>query len=96
MQKYHACLNYVRDFIPKLFEKIMKYRQAMKEEPFRWSTEVAQQVRNLKTKAQSLPPIAPLYGGRFILSTDASSDTWVAVLLKKENKEEKIYAFTSN
>ncbi|KAL4184945.1 hypothetical protein AMTRI_Chr10g3580 [Amborella trichopoda] len=68
----------------------------MKEEPFRWTKEAAQEIRQLKAKVQTLAPLAPVYGGPFILSIDASSNTWVAILLKKENIEEKICAYTSD
>ncbi|KAL4184986.1 hypothetical protein AMTRI_Chr10g3770 [Amborella trichopoda] len=95
-QKFLGCPNFVQDLIPKLSEKTKKIRKAMKEEPVRWTEAAAQKVRQLKTKAQSLPPLTPVYGGPFILFIDASSDTWAAVLLKKDNKKEKICAYTSD
>ncbi|KAL4187316.1 hypothetical protein AMTRI_Chr09g18400 [Amborella trichopoda] len=67
----------------------------MKEEPFRWTKEAAQEIRQLKAKVQTLAPLAPVHGGSFILSTNASSNTWVAILLKKENIEENICAYTN-
>ncbi|KAL4192411.1 hypothetical protein AMTRI_Chr06g171890 [Amborella trichopoda] len=80
---------YIRDFILKLSEKTKKNRKAMKEDPFRWTEDVAQEVRQLKAEVQTLPPLALVYSKPFIHSIDAPSDTWASVQLKKENKEEK-------
>ncbi|KAL4204499.1 hypothetical protein AMTRI_Chr01g132320 [Amborella trichopoda] len=79
-KKFLSCLNYIQDFIDKLSKKTKKTRL---------------EVRNLKTEAQSLPPLAPVYGGHFILCTYSYSDTCTVVLLKKYKKKKRICTYTS-
>ena len=44
---------------------------------------------------QKLPPLEPIFTGPFVLSTDASADTWAAVLLKKHQNGEKLCRYAS-
>ncbi|KAL4191004.1 hypothetical protein AMTRI_Chr07g78680 [Amborella trichopoda] len=84
-QRFLGCLNYVTEFIPALSEKTRQIRKYMNKDPFRWEEDAIKE----------LPPLHPIQQGPFIISTNASSQTWVAILLKKVDRDEGICAYIS-
>ncbi|KAF3787423.1 ORF V Enzymatic polyprotein [Nymphaea thermarum] len=94
-QRFLGCLNYVGNYIQNLSQKTQAIRKVMHHEPYEWNKAATEAIIALKEDCQKLPDLEPTFVGPFVLSTDASNDTWAAVLLKKDGNSEKVCFYTS-
>lgn len=60
-QKFLGCINYVRDYIPKISQKTKAIRKVMVGTPFKWTAEATTAVQELEQEAKSLPPLEHIF-----------------------------------
>jgi len=97
LQRFLGCLNYIHEFYEKKSEDTKTLQKRPKKEKVEWSNEMTMAVRNIKSKIRELPKLKlPDTDLPFILETDASDHTWVAVLLQKHGRKELVFAYASS
>ncbi|KAH9649366.1 hypothetical protein KPL70_025951 [Citrus sinensis] len=67
----------------------------LKKKPLEWNADHTNDVTTLKQIAQNLPPLKLITDGKRILQTDASDESWGAILLEDINGKEHFIAYAS-
>jgi hypothetical protein len=96
LQRFLGCLNYIRQFYERQAEDVrILQKRLSKATP--WNTHMTKAVQIIKQKIQNLPRLhLPDNSFKLILETDASHETWAAVLLQKNGpKLEEVCMYTS-
>ena len=57
----------------------------LKKKPLEWNADHTTAITTLKQIAQNLPPLKLITDGKRILQTDASDESWGAILLEDLN-----------
>ncbi|KAH9734722.1 hypothetical protein KPL71_017475 [Citrus sinensis] len=83
------------DFIPHMDHYTHHLSALLKKKPPEWNTDHTNAVTTLKKIAQNPPPLKLITDGRRILQTDASDDSWGAILLEEINGKEHFIAYAS-
>jgi hypothetical protein len=96
LQRFLGCLNYIRQFYENQ-AKDVRILQKRLSKVIPWNYKMTQAVQIIKQKIQNLPKLyLPDMTLQLILETDASNDTWAAVLLQKNGpKLEEVCIYTS-
>ncbi|KAH9716953.1 hypothetical protein KPL71_021645 [Citrus sinensis] len=87
--------NYIRDFLPHVNHHTSKLSALLKKNPPSWSEIHTDAVKQLKQIAHNPPPLKLITDGKRILQTDASDESWGAILLEKCNGKEHFIAYAS-
>ncbi|KAH9769474.1 hypothetical protein KPL71_012014 [Citrus sinensis] len=95
VQQFLGIINYIRDFIPHVDHYTHHLSVLLKKKPPEWNTDHTNAVTTLKQIAQNPPPLKLIIDGQRILQTDASDDSWGAILLEEINGKEHFIAYTS-
>ena len=88
-------INYIRDFIPHVDHHTRQLSTLLKKNPPSWNNNHTLAVTMLKQIAQNPPPLKLITYGRRILQTDASDESWGAILLKETHGKEHFIAHAS-
>ncbi|KAH9801892.1 hypothetical protein KPL71_001193 [Citrus sinensis] len=95
VQQFLGIINYIRDFIPHVDRYTHHLSALLKKKPPEWNADHTNAVTTLKKIAQNLPPLKLITNGKRILQTDASDDSWGAILLEEINGKDYFIAYTS-
>ncbi|KAH9780724.1 hypothetical protein KPL71_008190 [Citrus sinensis] len=95
VQQFLGIINYIRDFIPHVDHYTHHLSALLKKKPPEWNTDHTNAVTTLKQIAQNPPPLKLITDGKRILQTDASDDSWGAILLEEINGKEHFIAYAS-
>ncbi|KAH9734792.1 hypothetical protein KPL71_017508 [Citrus sinensis] len=95
VQQFLGIINYIRDFIPHVDHYTHHLSALLKKQPPEWNTDHTNAVTTLKQIAQNPPPLKLIIDGKRILQTDASDDSWGAILLEEINGKEHFIAYAS-
>ncbi|KAH9697718.1 hypothetical protein KPL71_023724 [Citrus sinensis] len=95
VQQFLGIINYIRDFIPHVDHYTHHLSALLKKKPPEWNTDHTNVVTTLKQIAQNPPPLKLITDGTRILQTDASDDSWGAILLEEINGKEHFIAYAS-
>ncbi|KAH9658157.1 hypothetical protein KPL70_023380 [Citrus sinensis] len=85
VQQFLGIINYIRDFIPHVDHYTHHLSALLKKKPPEWNADNTNAVTTLKQIAQNPPPLKLITDGKRILQTDASDDSWGAILLEEIN-----------
>ncbi|KAH9716829.1 hypothetical protein KPL71_021591 [Citrus sinensis] len=88
-------INYIRDFNPHVDHYTHHLSALLKKKPLEWNADHTIAVTTLKQIAQNLPPLKLITDGQRILQTDASDESWGAILLEELNNKEHFIAYAS-
>ncbi|KAH9801779.1 hypothetical protein KPL71_001153 [Citrus sinensis] len=96
VQQFLGIINYIIDFIPHV-DHYTRHLSALlkKKKPPEWNADHTNAVTTLKKIAQNPPPLKLITDGKLILQTDASDDSWGAILLEDINRKEHFIAYAS-
>ncbi|KAH9780700.1 hypothetical protein KPL71_008176 [Citrus sinensis] len=95
VQQFLGIINYIRDFIPHV-DRYTHYLSALlKKEPPEWNADHTTAVTTLKQVAQNPPPLKLITDGKRILQTDASDESWGAILLEELKGKDNFIAYAS-
>ncbi|KAH9680154.1 hypothetical protein KPL71_026442 [Citrus sinensis] len=83
------------DFIPHVDHYTHHLSALLKKKPLEWNADHTNAVTTLKQIVQNLPPLKLITDGKRILQTDASDDSWGAILLEEINGKEHFIAYAS-
>ncbi|KAH9734735.1 hypothetical protein KPL71_017479 [Citrus sinensis] len=95
IQQFLGIINYIRDFIPHVDHYTHHLSALLKKKPPEWNTDHTFAVTTLKQIAQNPPPLKLITDGKRILQTDASDESWGAILLEEINGKENFIAYAS-
>ncbi|KAH9763298.1 hypothetical protein KPL70_001116 [Citrus sinensis] len=95
VQQFLGIINYIRDFIPHVDRYTHHLSTLFKKKPPEWNADHTNAVTTLKQIAQNPPPLKLITDGKRILQTDASDDSWGAILLEDINRKEHFIAYAS-
>ncbi|KAH9801898.1 hypothetical protein KPL71_001196 [Citrus sinensis] len=95
VQQFLGIINYIRDFIPHVDHYTRHLSVLLKKKPPEWNADHTNAVTTLKKIAQNPPPLKLITDGKRILQTDASDDSWGAILLEEINGKEHFIAYAS-
>ncbi|KAH9686217.1 hypothetical protein KPL70_014291 [Citrus sinensis] len=95
VQQFLGIINYIRDFIPHVDHYTRHLSALLKKKPPEWNVDHTNTVTTLKKIAQNSPPLKLITDGKRILQTDASDESWGAILLEEINGEEYFIAYAS-
>ncbi|KAH9780691.1 hypothetical protein KPL71_008174 [Citrus sinensis] len=95
VQQFLGIINYIRDFIPHVDHYTHHLSALLKKNLPEWNTDHTNAVTTLKQIAQNPPPLKLITDGKRILQTDASDDSWGAILLEEINGKEHFIAYAS-
>ncbi|KAH9716811.1 hypothetical protein KPL71_021588 [Citrus sinensis] len=95
VQQFLGIINYIRDLIPHVDHYTHHLSTLLKKKPPEWNTDHTNTVTTLKQIAQNSPPLKLITDGKRILQTDASDDSWGAILLEETNGKEHFIAYAS-
>ncbi|KAH9769419.1 hypothetical protein KPL71_011992 [Citrus sinensis] len=95
VQQLLGIINYIRDFIPHVDHYTHHLSALLKKKPLEWNADHTTAVTTLKQIAQNLPPLKLITDGKRILQTDASDESWGAILLEELNDKEHFIAYAS-
>ncbi|KAH9801860.1 hypothetical protein KPL71_001181 [Citrus sinensis] len=95
VQQFLGIINYIRDFIPHVDHYTRHLSALLKKKPPEWNADHTNAVTTLKKIAQNPPPLKLITDGKRILQTDASDDSWGAILLEEINGKEHFIAYAS-
>ncbi|KAH9668332.1 hypothetical protein KPL70_021374 [Citrus sinensis] len=95
VQQFLGIINYIRDLIPHVDHYTRHLSALLKKKPPEWNVDHTTAVITLKQIAQNLPPLKLITDGKRILQTDASDESWGAILLKEINSKEHFIAYAS-
>ncbi|KAH9769166.1 hypothetical protein KPL71_011894 [Citrus sinensis] len=84
-----------KDFIPHVDHYTHHLSALLKKKPPERNADHTNAVTTLKQIAQNPPPIKLITNGKHILQTDASDDSWGAILLEEINGKEYFIAYAS-
>ncbi|KAH9763380.1 hypothetical protein KPL70_001148 [Citrus sinensis] len=96
VQQFLGIINYIIDSIPHV-DHYTRHLSALlkKKKPPEWNADHTNAVTTLKKIAQNPPPLKLITDGKLILQTDASDDSWGAILLEDINRKEHFIAYGS-
>ncbi|KAH9649377.1 hypothetical protein KPL70_025955 [Citrus sinensis] len=83
------------DFIPHVDHYTHNLLALLKKKPPEWNADHTTAVTTLKQIAQNPPPLKLSTDGKCILQTDASDESWGAILLEDINGKEHFIAYAS-
>ncbi|KAH9801842.1 hypothetical protein KPL71_001175 [Citrus sinensis] len=92
VQQFLGIINYIRDFLPHVNHHTSKLSALLKKNPPSWSEIHSYAVKQLKQIAQNPPSLKLITDGKRILQTDASDESWGAILLEECNGHFIAYA----
>ncbi|KAH9697867.1 hypothetical protein KPL71_023791 [Citrus sinensis] len=95
IQQFLGIINYIRDFIPHVDHYTHHLSALLKKKPLEWNANHTIAVTTLKQIAQNPPPLKLITDGKRILQTDASDESWGAILLEELNDKEHFIAYAS-
>ncbi|KAH9649345.1 transposon Tf2-7 polyprotein [Citrus sinensis] len=95
VQQFLGIINYIGDFIPHVDRYTHHLSALLKKKPPEWNADHTNAVTTLKQIAQNLPPLKLIIDGKRILQTDASDDSWGAILLEEIHGKEHFIAHAS-
>ncbi|KAH9765512.1 hypothetical protein KPL70_001895 [Citrus sinensis] len=95
IQQFLGIINYIRDFIPHVDHYTHHLSALLKKKPPEWNADHTFAVTTLKQIAQNPPPLKLIADGKRILQTDASDESWGAILLEEINGKENFIAYAS-
>ncbi|KAH9734655.1 hypothetical protein KPL71_017445 [Citrus sinensis] len=95
IQQFLGIINYIRDFIPHVDHYTHHLSALLKKKPLEWNADHTFAVTTLKQIAQNPPPLKLITDGKRILQTDASDESWGAILLEEINGKENFIAYAS-
>ncbi|KAH9752728.1 hypothetical protein KPL71_014816 [Citrus sinensis] len=95
IQQFLGIINYIRDFIPHVDHYTHHLSALLKKKPPEWNADHTFAVTTLKQIAQNPPPLKLITNGKRILQTDASDESWGAILLEEINGKEHFIAYAS-
>ncbi|KAH9724757.1 hypothetical protein KPL70_007611 [Citrus sinensis] len=95
IQQFLGIINYIRDFIPHVDHYTHHLSALLKKKPPEWNADHTAVVTTLKQIAQNPPPLKLITDGKRILQTDASDESWGAILLEEINGKENFIAYAS-
>ncbi|KAH9649293.1 hypothetical protein KPL70_025931 [Citrus sinensis] len=95
VQQFLGIINYIRDFIPHVDHCTHHLSALLKKKPPEWNADYTNAVTTLKQIVQNPPPLKLITDGKRILQTDASDDSWGAILLEDINSKEHFIAYAS-
>ncbi|KAH9697730.1 hypothetical protein KPL71_023729 [Citrus sinensis] len=95
IQQFLGIINYIRDFIPHVDHYTHHLSALLKKKPPEWNADHTFAVTTLKQIAQNPPPLKLITDGKRILQTDASDESWGAILLEEINGKEHFIAYAS-
>ena len=95
VQQFLGIINYIRDFIPHVDHYTRHLSALLKKKPPEWNDDHTNAVTTLKKIAQNPPPLKLIADGKRILQTDASDESWGAILLEELNGKEHFIAYAS-
>ncbi|KAH9649266.1 hypothetical protein KPL70_025920 [Citrus sinensis] len=95
VQQFLGIINYIRDFIPHVDHYTHHLSALLKKKPLEWNADHTNAVTTLKQIAQNPPPLKLITDGKRILQTDASDESWGAILLEEINSKEHFIAYAS-
>ncbi|KAH9763292.1 hypothetical protein KPL70_001111 [Citrus sinensis] len=95
VQQFLGIINYIRDFIPHVDYYTRHLSALLKKKPPEWNADHTNVVTTLKQIAQNPPPLKLITDGKRILQTDASDDSWGAILLEDINRKEHFITYVS-
>ncbi|KAH9668412.1 hypothetical protein KPL70_021409 [Citrus sinensis] len=95
VQQFLGIINYIRDFISHVDHYTHHLATLLKKKPPEWHADHTNDVTTLKQIAQNPPPLKLITDGKRILQTDASDDSWGAILLEDINGKEHFIAYAS-
>ena len=95
LQQFLGIINYIRDFIPHVDHQTRKLSALLKKNRPSWSNNHTLAVTTLKQIAQNPPPLKLITNDRRILQTDASDESWGAILLEETDGKEHFIAYAS-
>ncbi|KAH9671267.1 hypothetical protein KPL70_017298 [Citrus sinensis] len=95
VQQFLGIINYIRDFIPHVDYYTYHLSALLKKKPQEWNADHTNTVTTLKQIAQNPPPLKLITDGKRILQTDASDDSWGAILLEEINGKEHFIGYAS-
>ncbi|KAH9752176.1 hypothetical protein KPL71_014597 [Citrus sinensis] len=95
IQQFLGIINYIRDFIPHVDHYTHHLSTLLKKKPPEWNADHTAAVTTLKQIAQNPPPLKLITDGKRILQTDASDESWGAILLEEINGKENFIAYAS-
>ncbi|KAH9752145.1 transposon Tf2-2 polyprotein [Citrus sinensis] len=95
IQQFLGIINYIRDFLPHVDHHTHHLSALLKKQPPEWNADHTAAVTTLKQIAQNPPPLKLITDGKRILQTDASDESWGAILLEELNDKEHFIAYAS-
>ncbi|KAH9780505.1 hypothetical protein KPL71_008105 [Citrus sinensis] len=95
IQQFLGIINYIHDFIPHVDHYTHHLSALLKKKPPEWNADHTFAVTTLKQIAQNPPPLKLITDGKRILQTDASDESWGAILLEEINGKENFIAYAS-
>ncbi|KAH9716855.1 hypothetical protein KPL71_021598 [Citrus sinensis] len=95
IQQFLGIINYIRDFLPHVDHYTHHLSALLKKKPPEWNADHTFAVTTLKQIAQNPPPLKLITDGKRILQTDASDESWGAILLEELNDKEHFIAYAS-
>lgn len=100
IQRFLGCLTYIgeKGFIKNLAkERELLQKMISEKVPWKWTTECTQAVQMMKDECKQLPKLyLAKTSDLLILNTDASQDTWGAILQAIPNAYEEFNKFITN
>ncbi|KAH9763316.1 hypothetical protein KPL70_001124 [Citrus sinensis] len=91
IQQFLGIINYIGDFIPHVDHHTRQLSALLKKNPPSWNNNHTLVVTTLKQIAQNPPPLKLITDGRRILQTDASDESWGAILLDETDGKEQFH-----
>ncbi|KAH9698137.1 hypothetical protein KPL71_023898 [Citrus sinensis] len=95
IQQFLGIINYIRDFLSHVDHHTHYLSALLKKQPPEWNADHTAAVTTLKQIAQNPPPLKLITDGKRILQTDASDESWGAILLEELNDKEHFIAYAS-
>ncbi|KAH9801309.1 hypothetical protein KPL71_000978 [Citrus sinensis] len=95
VQQFLGVINYIRDFIPHVDHYTHHLLALLKKKPPEWNADHTIAVTTLKQITQNPPPLKLITDGKRILQTDASDESWGAILLEDIHGKEHFIAYAS-
>ncbi|KAH9752180.1 hypothetical protein KPL71_014599 [Citrus sinensis] len=95
IQQFLGIINYIRDFLPHVDHHTHHLSALLKKQPPEWNADHTAAVTTLKQIAQNPPPLKLITDGKRILQTDASDESWGAILLEELNDKEHFISYAS-
>ncbi|KAH9686204.1 hypothetical protein KPL70_014285 [Citrus sinensis] len=95
VQQFLGIINYIRDFIPHVDHYTRHLLALLKKKLLEWNADHTNAVTTLKQIVQNPPPLKLITDGKRMLQTDASDESWGAILLEEINGKEHFIAYAN-